>query len=393
MKTSTFRIYLYSPYCLLRPTTNRIYDMRLCDGLAGQGAEVTVVYPYAYMKDNIRGRDIARAYGLRNRVRTSMLLTPLHEDSPKQVRFIILMLAFAVKTLVILLGGIFLRRRILWVSRDAKSLIPAILAKKLFGFLFRAKVIYVASEVKSNRIFKWVVRHADGVMAGVTATRKAIQQLVPVPDERFMLSLAPVPEPIVQCSKEEARREINYTDSRPLIVYTGKLGMDVHELRYLFDAAKQLPEYNFLFTGGRAAAVEQVKKYCKERGVSNVLFTGFMNDSTYVRYYQLAADVLVSYYTAKDHLVEFNYPQKINEYMTTGNPVVTPDFPATQDVLNERNVIFVRPDDPDDLARGIRLSIENRHLSQGIALQALKDVRELTFERRTKEFLDFAERL
>lgn len=393
MHKQPFRIYVFSPYCLLRPTTNRIYDMRLCDGFSGHGNHVTIVYPYTYMKGNIRSGEIPAAYDLQHTVHRRLLLTPLPENSPKLWRFSVLLVAFAVSSFRIALEGIFLRRRILVVSRDAKALLPAIFFRKLLPGLFPAKVIYVASEVKKNRIYKWVVKHADGVMAGVTSTREAIRKIVPLAPERFMLSLAPVPVSSVQCSKSAARQEIGYRDTAPLVVYTGKLGMDVHELRYIFQAAKLLPDYHFLFTGGRPSAVDAVRKYCLENRIENVAFTGFINDSGYIRYYQLAADVLVSYYTSKDHLVEFNYPQKVNEYMTTGNVVVTPDFPATRDVLNENNVIFVKPDCPEDLARGIKLAVDDPELSDRLAKQALLDMQELTFEKRTFEFLEFADRL
>ncbi|MFM7725830.1 MAG: hypothetical protein ACKO7B_03950, partial [Flavobacteriales bacterium] len=127
-------------------------------------------------------------------------------------------------------------------------------------WIFNARVIYIASEAKDAPIFKWVVRNSDGVMAGVTTTRQRIQQLVPLPAERFMLSLAPVPAPLVDCSKEEARKTIGYTDKQPLVVYTGKLGMDVNELLYIFEAASLCPDYIFLFTGGRTSAVAEVRK-------------------------------------------------------------------------------------------------------------------------------------
>lgn len=367
--------------------------MRLCDGFAGHDQQVTVVYPFTYMKENIAPSAIPASYGLRHAVHRRILLTPLLEHSPSWWRFVVLLAAFSVAALRICITGILTRRHTLLVSRDAKSLIPALLLRKLTRGLFPARVVYVASEVKKNRIYRWVVKNSDGVMAGVTSTREAIQKLVPVPDHKFMLSLAPVPEPLIDCSKEEARNEIGYSDTKPLVVYTGKLGTDVHELRYIFQAAKQLPEYMFLFTGGRPSAVEAVKSLCREMGVDNVIFTGFFNDSTYVRYYQLAADVLVSYYTSKDHLVEFNYPQKVNEYMTTGNVVVTPDFPATRDVLNDRNVIFVKPDDPLALAAGLRRAVEDPEQSGRLAHQAKEDLKALTFERRTAEFLAFAERL
>ncbi len=393
MHQRPFRIYLLSPYCLLRPTTNRIYDMRLCDGFAGHGNRVTAIYPFTYMKENISKASIPAAYGLRNTVHCRMLLTPLMENSGKVWRFLILMFGYWISSTRLLIEGVLLRRRLLIVSRDAKSLLPSIIYRKFFSAIFPAKVIYIASEVKSNRIYRWVVKNADGVMAGVTTTREAIRKIVPLPEDRFMLSLAPVPEPIVNCTKAEARAKIKYSDVKPLVVYTGKLGVDVHELNYIFESAKRLPDCNFLFTGGRPAAVASVKKICQDLGLKNVQFTGFFNDSTYVRYYQLAADVLVSYYTSKDHMIEFNYPQKVNEYMTTGNVVVTPDFPATRDVLNDQNVLFVLPDNPADLARGIQLALSDRALAERLAQQAMVDMKELTFEKRTREFLSFAERL
>jgi glycosyltransferase involved in cell wall biosynthesis len=249
------------------------------------------------------------------------------------------------------------------------------------------KVVFVAAEVKDKPIYKWVVRNSDGVFAGVTTTRDAISKIVNVPKEKFMLSLAPVPDYKHDCSKEEARNKIGYNEARPLIVYTGKLGMDVLELTYILKAAKQLPEYNFLFTGGRESAVNKVKAFCKEIGVENAIFTGFFNESTAVRNYQLAADLLVSYYTSNDHMIEFNYPQKINEYMSTGNPIITPDFPATRDVLNDKNVFFVAPDSEVELAKGIKYLIENPNVGAALAAQAKIDIQPLSFDNKTKELL------
>lgn len=88
-------------------------------------------------------------------------------------------------------------------------------------------------------------------------------------------------------------------------------------------------------------------------------------------------------------MVEFNYPQKINEYLSTGNPVVTPDFAATRDVINDRNVIFVEPDDSKALLNGIRKAIEQPEWAAGIAAQAKKDVAPLSFDERTGAWLRF----
>lgn len=386
---STFRIVVFSPYCLLRPTTNRIFDMRLCDSFAGHGVDVTIVYPYTYLKENISKKDIPASYGLENTVTTRMLYTPLRERSSKWEFVFWLTVGFALSSVRLFLSGLISKKEMVLFSRDPKLLVPALCLKKLLGKFFRVKIIFMAAEVKSTNLFRWVLRHVDGVFAGVSTTRDAIRKLVDLPDDRFVLSLAPVPVYKNDPSKSEARRRINYTSTKPLVVYTGKLGLDVHEVLYLFEAAALLPDYQFLFTGGRPSVVKTIREFCARKGLENIIFTGFFDDSTFVRNYQLAADVLVSYYTAKDHMVEFNYPQKVNEYLSTRNPVVTPDFPATRDVLNAGNVIFVDPDQPASLAQGIRKAVEDKENSKRIAEQAWQDVQHLTFASRTKALLDY----
>lgn len=393
MSDKPISVYVYSPFCLLRPTTNRIFDMRLCDSMAYNGAKVVIVYPYTYMKENIRRHEIPVCYGLKNKFEARMQYTLLREHSPAFWRFIMMMTAFSVSSIRIFFERLFAKNEAVLFSRDAKSLIPAILIKKLMGKLSKIKIVFVAAEVKNTPIYKWVVKNSDGVFAGVTTTREAIMKIVPLPREKFILSLAPVPVYSNDCSKMQARKNISYLEKLPLIVYTGKLGLDVLELKYILKAAKLLPNYKFLFTGGRDSAVQKVKDYCKEIGVENVIFTGFFNDSTVIRNYQLAGDILVSYYTSNDHLIEFNYPQKINEYMSTGNPIITPDFPATQDVLNNKNVFFVAPDNEVALAEGIKYLIENPQVGAKLAAQAKEDIKPLTFDSKTREVLDWVKGL
>jgi glycosyltransferase involved in cell wall biosynthesis len=386
-------IYIFSPFCLLRPTTNRIFDMRLADGFAGHGERVTVVHPYVYMKDNIRKSEIPKSYGLKSIVFTSMLPTPLPEHPNSFLRLITMQAAFSIYSLWILMKSIFSRKEAVIFSRDPKLLFPVLSLKKIFGRLMRMKIIYMCAEVKDNFVLKFVLRNVNGVFAGVTSTVKAMQKLVPLPENKFMLALAPVPAFTNDCSKEEARKIIGYNSTEPLIVYTGKLGPDVNELIYILEAARLLPEFRFMATGGRQAHVDYFRNSCAEKGISNVTFTGFFNDSTYVRYYQLAADVLISYYTSKDHLVEFNYPQKLNEYLSTRNPIVTPDFEATRDIINDRNVFFAQPDNPESLAAVIKNIVSNKESAAKISNQAFEDSKGLTFESKTRDLIDFIEKI
>lgn len=393
MSSESPALYLFSPYCLLRPTTNRIFDVRLADSFAGQGMHSEVIYPFVYMKDNILRTQINKFYGVKTDVHAVMQYTPLREHSGTFWRTLVLLTSFTVASFRIVFREMFRSRKAFILSRDVKILLPALVLKRLLPFIFKAKVVYMAPEVKNGKIFKFVIRNADGIIAGTSLSRDRIRSIVPVPECKFVLSLAPVPEYTNDVTKPESRRQISYSDTRPLIVYTGKLGLDVEEVKYILQAAARLPSYNFLFTGGRMSTVEEVRNYCKSIGAENVILTGFLPDSTAIRNYQLAADVLVSYYTSKDHMVEYNYPQKVNEYLSTGNPVITPDFPATRDVLNSSNVLFVKPDDPMALAEGIKKLIEDPVLSARLASAARETIKPLSFPARAKVWRAFLETL
>lgn len=389
MKTENYRIVVLSPYCLLRPTTNRIFDMRMCDGFAGHGQQVEIVYPYTYLKENIKAAAIPASYGLQHQVKTRMLWTPLREYSSKAWRFVTMFIAFSWHAFLLFIRSLFPGKPVLIFSRDAKSLLPYLLFRKIFRPFCSWTLVFMAAEVKRNTLFKLVAKEADIIFAGVSSIQKALQEVVKLPDDKFILAYAPVPVFRNDVEKAEARKRIAYTGSESLVVYTGKLGLDVMEVRMILEAAALVPEVKFLFTGGRASVIEKIKSYCQERNLENILLTGFFDDSTRVRNYQLAADVLISYYTSKDHMVEFNYPQKINEYLSTGNPVITPDFSATRDVLNENNVFFVEPDNPPALAKGIRQLLADPALMKKLGQQAKADSVKLSFESRTSELLDF----
>jgi len=367
--------------------------MRLCDGLAGNGANITMIHPYTYMKENISRNDIYKSYGVTRRFTVRMLYTPLFEYSGKYFVFGALVTAFTITTLRIIAVNIGRLNNVIILSRDNKVVLPVLILKKIFGRLFRVRIVLIVPEVRPGKLYSWAVKNVDGLCANVSSASNLLIMKYKMKPENIFLLLAPVPDYKNDISKAEARKVIGYNSSTPLIVYTGKVGLGIQELFYILDAAEILRDYHFMFTGGRQSAVEYFRKLCSERKLYNITFTGFFDDSTFVRNYQLAADVLISYYTHADHTIEHSYPQKISEYMSTFNPVVTPDFAATRDVVNETNAIFVEPENPVSLAQGINKAVEDKERSAKIAKQAYQDIQQLTFEKVTKRVLQFLETL
>ena len=194
-------------------------------------------------------------------------------------------------------------------------------------------------------------------------------------------------------SREDARKQLNISKDIKLIVYTGKLYVGQKEVIDIISAAQQLPNYEFLFTGGKPHVVEYYENYCVSKNIKNCVFTGFIEVYPEVIKYQISANALVSYYSDKDHLLDYNLPQKICEYMLTKNPIITQDFPATRDLLNENNTIFVEPDNIKSLVSGIKLAINHTKLAKSKADQAFVDVQGLTYNNQAKSIISFVRKI
>jgi glycosyltransferase involved in cell wall biosynthesis len=89
------------------------------------------------------------------------------------------------------------------------------------------------------------------------------------------------------------------------------------------------------------------------QAIQNINLTGYISDYRLIKDYQKSADLLISYYTRSEHDVRYNFPNKICEYMMTVNPIITPFFEATRDVLNEKNAFEVVPENTEELIKTI----------------------------------------
>ncbi len=382
-------VYFFTPFCLLRNTTNRIFDVRMAAAFHDAHCPTTIVFPFMHMPQNMPLRMLQQRYAAPAGLRFRMLFTPLSEKMPGVMAWPVIQLAFFLASLRILLSHAGNLRNLVIVSRDIPVVLPLLLMKKLLGPLLPVRVVPQLHELKPGPMKKFGYRAASGLMVNVPPAK---ENLVAdgIPPEKILVMNAPMVDfSKTDVTKDEARRKIRYHDDAPLVVYTGKISKKAHELLYLLDAAAQLPDCQFMLTGGKPRNIEILKGYVKEKNLENVSFTGFLDDVADVRLYQLAADVLVSYYTAADHLVEYNYPQKLQEYLSTGNPVVTPLFDATREVVNGDNVIAVRPDDPMALAAGIREAIQNPEAAGTRAAAAKEASRMVTYDYKVREFLTY----
>jgi glycosyltransferase involved in cell wall biosynthesis len=195
----------------------------------------------------------------------------------------------------------------------------------------------------------------------------------------------PVPRERVEfgrnCSKQEARAHLGLDAAQTVIAYTGKLYLGMKELDHLLSAAARLPDCLFLLTGGQPPVIEELRRQLTESGTANVHLSGMLAEPEETRFYQQAADVLVTYYSTEDlPFARHHIPSKLAEYMTTGNPIVAADFPAVRDLLNPQNAILAKPDDADALVEALSLAIGHPDRAAALGSRAQQDVATHTSE-------------
>ncbi len=390
-KCTDIKIFYFTLYDILRIQTNQIGDVRLCEGFAENGCDVELIVPYVIRKDNLSKDEVLNYYHVSKPFKIRYLKTRFRDSTTMKLRVVIILPLITLKAISAVIKNRKRNTMVIFMSRNQKLLIPIMMLKKVFRLGRRFLTISWVHEVLPKRLTAWAYRNSDGVVGTNSAINEDLNHMIKIPAGKMAVSMNPITETQLKntVDKHTAREKIGYNDKTPLIVYTGKLLKSQKEIEFILGAAKLLPGYNFLFTGGRPGVIEFYKEYCRENRLSNCIFTGYIPDYSQIRYYQFAADVLVSYYTLDEHLVRYNLPNKICEYMLTGNPIITPNFPALRDTLNEENAVFVEPENAHALAAKITEVLENKAKFKKIAEQAFNDVKEFTFKKRMKILVDF----
>lgn len=382
--SNPYIIYL-SPYDILRPRTNQLSDVRFTEGFAQNNCHTHLIVPYVERADNISRMDVFETYGLKSHLHIHYLPTRFKEDVHGLWQLAQVAIYGIKKTFAILAQRSHQNKTYL-ISRSTHLLRPYFTLRKLFPSRFKNVVlIHWAHDFHTGKNHQLIYRHADYILATNSSILSSILNSIDLKSKEGGITLNPITEAqsLEVYSKEEARKEVQLsTINTPLVVYTGKIGKNYDkELKYILGAAKLLPGFTFLFTGGKPETIAYWKDYCSNLDIQNVLFTGYLSDYRKIKYYQYAADILISYYTHQGHDVRYNFPNKICEYMLTGNPIVSPDYPATRDILNENNCTFTLPENSEALASTLKNMIDSPFASQKKAIQAAKDVREITFKK------------
>ena len=377
------RISVLSQMDPANPRTNSIADLRLCAGLAVQGHKVELVVP-GITKPKPEIATLFATYGIDPSFEIRYLPVP-SSWGPRGLRIFLPLLAHHA------LGALRPSRSPIVLSRDARLLLPYTAAGR--SRLRRIVTAPWLHEFRGTRLERLVCASSTCVLATNTAILRDLRG-DGHREPRAFVTGNPVPQERVEFGqtyrRQDARRRLGLDGRRPIVAYTGKLYLGMRELEHLLAAAARLPDCLFVLTGGQPPVITQLTHELRERGLENVHLAGMLASPEETRFYQQAADTLVTYYSRVDHpYAHHNLPNKLPEYMTTGNAVVAADFAAVRDLLNSENSILVKPDDVDALTDALRDAIRRPDRAAALGKRAQRDIAARTSETVGAELGEF----
>ena len=109
--------------------------------------------------------------------------------------------------------------------------------------------------------------------------------------------------------------------------------------------------------------------------------------------FQKACDILLMPFPWCEHYAYYMSPLKMFEYMASQRPIIASDLPSIREVLDEKNCLFCKPDNADDLAEKINFLVVKDNFGRSIAAEAYNKVKDYTWAKRAKNILEFINKL
>ncbi|MBI3318636.1 MAG: glycosyltransferase [Candidatus Omnitrophica bacterium] len=135
---------------------------------------------------------------------------------------------------------------------------------------------------------------------------------------------------------------------------------------------------SFLPLHGTEVILKASELLGKERGIE-IQLVGGSNPVPYAKYLQMLhqADAALGCFGTTPKAARV-IPCKVYEALAAGVPVLTADTPAARQILrHQENAILVKPGDPESLASGILLLKNDPALTQRLAAEGMRTLREI----------------
>lgn len=174
-------------------------------------------------------------------------------------------------------------------------------------------------------------------------------------------------------------------------VYTGHLYAG-RGVELLLGLAQAFPQVHFLLVGGNPQSVENCRKQAALAELTNLTFTGFVENQR-LALYQAAGDILLMPYgrmiagSSGGNTADICSPMKMFEYMAAGRAILSSDLPVLREVLNETNAAFCAADELSSWKTGLQALLNDPARRQAIGMQAKIDAQGYSWKSRAEATL------
>jgi len=193
----------------------------------------------------------------------------------------------------------------------------------------------------------------------------------------------------ISISKEDARKKLNLSNDKKIILYTGHLyewkGVDI-----LAKVALNLSDEFLIYLVG-GAKEEQASFIGRNDKLSKNIKLVVHQKREEVSIWLKAADTLALPNSSKEKISNnYTSPLKMFEYMASGTLIVASSLPSIKEILNENNSVLFSADNNDDFLKKINIALNmDENKKNGIIKEAYTDVLKYTWEKRVKNILNF----
>ena len=222
---------------------------------------------------------------------------------------------------------------------------------------------------------------ADGLEAAYGFKFKPqMLQIAPNGTEPLRYSGLPSPEK----SREKLGLKNVFTVGFTGHFYAGR-GADL-----LLDLAKNLPEINFLWVGGREKDIAPWRDRLLNIEIRNVNLTGFIPNRE-LPLYQSAAEILLMPYSKKisgssgGSIERVINPMKMFDYLAAGRAIIASDIPVFHEVLDNNIAEFCKPEKSSDWVDKIRALKADPERLNALGLAARKAALKYSWKNRAQE--------
>jgi len=180
-----------------------------------------------------------------------------------------------------------------------------------------------------------------------------------------------------------------YRSDKKIVTYAGHL-YDYKGIPTILGAAKELPDVEFHLIGGLPEDIDRQKKKISEMKLTNVYLDGLKQHKE-VPNYLWHSDILLLPPSADHPSAQWTSPVKAGEYLLSGTPVIATNIPALKRWFTDKEVEFISPDEPHEMATTVRYLLSNKERTEELSRNGIRWALENTYAKRAEKIVEYVQ--